>query len=307
MSGDAMVRQSVSVVIPTLNAAAYIPALIDVLFSQSLAPEEVILVDSLSTDGTTALVADDARIRCVSVESFSHGGARNLGAETAKGDIVVFLTQDALPANPEWLRALVAPFDDDRVAAACSRQMPRDGASPMERFFLAKRFGDERLVRNREAISGALGFENVLFSNVSSAVRRTTLREHPFDATLLLGEDQQLSRDLIDSGYTVVYEPLSVVLHSHSHALWQTFQRYFDSVYSLAVIFGDQDLKKSARIGRRYVKEELRYMVRKHPFWLPYYLLHTTAKVLATLMAHHADRLPRWLLRRISFHAYHWG
>ena len=42
------------------------------------------------------------------------------------------------------------------------------------------------------------------------------------------------------------------------------------------------------------------------PLWLPYYILYTMAKSSAAMLAHCADRLPKWLLKRISLHSYHW-
>ena len=297
---------TVSVVIPTLNAAPYIPKLLDALFSQSVLPEQVILVDSNSSDTTRELASVDSRVQVVPVDAFTHGGARNLGARSATGDVVVFVTQDALPLNTMWLQNLIAPFDDECVAAVCSRQIPRDNASPMERFFLAKRFPEKRTDRNLESVGEDCGYESVLFSDVSGAVRRACLLEHPFDESLIMGEDQQLSRDLIVAGYTVVYEPKSVVIHSHRYTLWQTFKRYFDSVYALSAIFPDQDLKKSAKMGRRYVMEESLFIARRHPWWFPYYVVYTGVKTVATLVAHVADSLPKCVLRCISMHAYHW-
>jgi rhamnosyltransferase len=297
---------AISVVIPTLNAAAYLPQLAEAVFDQDGAdPLELILVDSNSTDATAELASGCEKVSLTPIDNFTHGGARNMGARLAKGDIVVFLTQDALPADKNWLSELIKPFSNDSVAAVCSRQIPHEDAAPMEQFFLAKRFPSERIERNLESCKD-VGYENVLFSDVSCAIRRSVLLKYPFDETLIMSEDQQFSRDVIKAGYTVVYEPKSVVIHSHKYTLWQPFKRYFDSIYALRIIFKDQDMKSSAAIGRKYVAEELKYIARKHTLWLPYYFVYTGVKAVATIMAHFADRLPQWLLKKISMHAYHW-
>jgi rhamnosyltransferase len=302
-----MTDSSISIVIPTLNAAVYLPQLLEAIFSQEGAQaDELILIDSQSSDRTAEIAAEHPRVRLITIDNFSHGGARNLGAREAHGDIVVFLTQDALPYDKNWLAKLTAPLNDDKTAAVCSRQIPRDDASPMEKFFLAKRFGETRLERNLENLEKA-GYEEILFSDVSCAIKRSVLLKHPFDETLIMSEDQQLSRDLIAAGYTVTYEPTSVVIHSHRYTLWQTFKRYFDSVCALRAIFRDQDMRESAAMGRRYVAEELRFIARHHPLWLPYYLLYTSVKIAATIAAHHHEHLPNWLRRHISMHAYHWN
>jgi rhamnosyltransferase len=304
--GEQTARPPVSVVIPVLNAAPYLPDLFSAFARQSpRPPDEVILVESGSTDGTAALAAGRPGVRVVPIERFSHGRSRNLGARAAAGDIVVFLSQDALPADERWLAELVEAFEDPQVAAAYSRQVPRPDANPMERHFLETRFPPGAAIA-RAGGDGELSLEQVFFSNVSSAVRRAALLAHPFDEELIMSEDQQLSRDLLAAGFGVVYRPSSVVLHSHNYTLGVVFRRYFDSVYSLTVIFRGHTVSTSLGMGMRYALEEIGYMVRRHPRWLPYYALYFAAKSLGTLFGHAAEALPRPLARAFSLHRYHW-
>lgn len=297
---------SVSVVIPTLNAAPFLPRLLAAIFNQQpTAPLEVILVDSMSSDATRSIAAGYPEVRLVPIADFSHGRARNLGAREAKGEVIVLLTQDAMPADTAWLAGLLAPFAESQVAAVYSRQVPRPDANPMERHFLAKRFPDApaRRVRRGEA---PLTLEEVFFSNVSAAIRRAVLLEHPFDESLIMSEDQQFSRDVIAAGHAVVYQPASVVVHSHNYSLSTCFRRYFDSVYSLTLVFPRHRLGKTAAMGSAYLAGEIRHMLRHHPLSLPHYLLYNLAKIGGALAAHLADRLPRRLVRKLSLHRAHW-
>ncbi|HEY5999912.1 MAG TPA: glycosyltransferase [bacterium] len=304
--GELTSLPSASVVIPVLNAAPYLPALLEAFARQAPRPPlEVILVDSGSTDGTAALAAGRPGVRVIPIERFTHGRSRNLGARAAAGEVVVFLSQDALPADERWLAELLAPFADGRVAAAYSRQIARDDANPMERHFLETRFPPGEPIA-RVAGPGESSLEQVFFSNVSSAVRREALLEHPFDEELIMSEDQQLSRDLLAAGFRVVYRPSSAVLHSHNYTLGSVFRRYFDSVYSLTVIFRGHTVSTSLGMGLRYALAEVWYMVRHHPLWLPYYALYFAAKSLGTLFGHAAEALPRPIARACSFHRYHW-
>jgi len=121
-----------------------------------------------------------------------------------------------------------------------------------------------------------------------------------------MSEDQQFARDIIDAGYTVVYQPDSVVIHSHRYSLPTAFRRYFDSVYSLTVIFPRHDMRTSAAVGWRYLKQECAYILKRHPAYLPYYCLYTLAKAGGTVAGHCAPRLPNFLLKKLSLHSYHW-
>jgi rhamnosyltransferase len=298
---------TVSVVIPTLNAEPYLRGILKAVFSQEpTSPSEVVLVDSMSSDATKDIAASDRRVRVIPIPVFSHGRARNLGAREARGEIVVLLTQDALPSDRNWLAALLAPFSDPRVVATYSRQVPQADANPMEWFFLAQRFPPGPPVRRERRGDVPLTLEDVFFSNVSAAIRREVLLKCPFDESLVMSEDQQFSRDVIAAGHAVVYQPESVVFHSHNYSFSTCFRRYFDSVYSLTRIFPRHGLLTTATMGASYLVHEMRYMLRHHPLSLPRYLLYNLAKVGGTLAAHCAAWLPRRVARAVSLHRYHW-
>jgi glycosyltransferase involved in cell wall biosynthesis len=94
-----------SVVIPAYNAENTIGAVLEALVQQVPVPDEIIVVDDCSTDGTAA-VAQSFGARVVRTERSGYaGGARNRGWEVACGDVIVFLDSDAVPA-PGWCAAL---------------------------------------------------------------------------------------------------------------------------------------------------------------------------------------------------------
>ena len=297
----------VSIVIPVLNAERYVPLLLDAFRTQQPDPPvEIILADSSSTDNTCRLVEGSPDVRIIPVRAFTHGSTRNLAAAEPRGDVIVLMSQDALPRNCRWLARLVEPFTDPSVAATFSRQVPHATAKPMEKYFYDTHFPDGAPVRRVMHEERDLGFQDVFFSNVSSAIRRDILLRYPFDEGVIMSEDQQFARDVLKAGFTTVYQPKSEVIHSHNYSLKNVFQRYFDSCYSLTKIFDGHDTGESARIGLTYLCKELRFMLRHHPLWLPYYFCFVCARSLGTLAGHHAERLPRSMARAFSMHKYHW-
>jgi len=300
--------KKISVVIPVLNAEAYLPTLIASLADQRPVPTyEIILVDSNSTDNTRQLAATFDLVKVVPIDDFSHGRARNLGAQTAEGEIIVLLSQDALPRDEHWLHNLLAPLADPRIAATYSRQIPRADAIFTERFFLAHRFPEDPIIRTKRQGNEPASLEDVFFSNVSSAIRRSILLQYPFDEELIMSEDQQFSRDVINAGYAVAYAPDSVVTHSHNYSLTTAFKRYFDSVYSLTTIFPAHGIGTSSAMGVAYLRKEIRFVLRNYPRKFPYYLCYNLAKIAATILAHFVPYLPKFVLRRLSQHNYHWS
>ena len=300
---------SVSIVIPTLNAAPYVDALLDAIAGQSYdGPVDVLLVDSSSDDDTLGRARRRPFVKTHVIErrTFRHGAARNLGVRETRGDCVAFLSQDALPAGPAWLGNLLLPLRDG-AAASYSRQIPRDGASPMERFFLETHFPAEPRIQQARSAGGAgrLGLSDVFFSNVSSAVRRDILERFPFREDVIMSEDQQLSRDLLRAGHRIAYQPESVVVHSHQYTLKGAFQRYFDSAYSLSCILG-QTVSDSFRLGGGYVPREFWRILSRHPLWMPYYLLYLAAKTSGSVAGHAAPHLPRRVAKAMSLHKSFW-
>lgn len=220
----------VSIVLLTHNAGPGLAAVLDAIDAQDGAPPlELIAIDTESTDGTRErLAARPVRLVPITKREFSHPGTRNLGVRLARGTIVVFLVQDALPADRRWLTNLIAPLQaDPRVAAVYSRQVPREPCNPGERRDIG--IGAPPVRRVKRLADGAANLlELMTFSNVAACARRELLLAHPFDERLPMVEDQEWCKRILTLGFTVVYEPASIVIHSHDHSLPQVYRRHFD-------------------------------------------------------------------------------
>ncbi|WP_256201267.1 glycosyltransferase family 2 protein [Thermoanaerobacter thermocopriae] len=109
----------ISVIIPTLNCENVIGLLLEKLWNQTMKPLEVIVIDSESDDKTREVARKGgANVIKIKRKDFNHGGTRNLAAEHSAGDILVFLTQDALPRNEYFLENLIKPLEDPMIAAS---------------------------------------------------------------------------------------------------------------------------------------------------------------------------------------------
>ncbi|GAI52085.1 unnamed protein product [marine sediment metagenome] len=87
---------------------------------------EVIIIDSGSTDKTIE-IAKEYPVRLIQIkpEEFGHGKTRNYGADISEGEYLVFLTQDAIPFDNNWLRYLISNLEDENVAGVYNKQIPR--------------------------------------------------------------------------------------------------------------------------------------------------------------------------------------
>jgi rhamnosyltransferase len=164
-----------NVFVPTLNAAKDWPAFAPALLA-CVPPEQVLIVDSESTDGTVELArAAGFQVCSVARAEFNHGGTRQMAADVLpNADILVYMTQDAVLSGPNALANLVAAFVDPQVAAACGRQLPRPGAEAIEshaRSFNYPAASEVRSLASRDQ----LGIKAVFLSNSLAAYRRSAL------------------------------------------------------------------------------------------------------------------------------------
>ena len=136
-----MTSPTVSVVVLTKDGASTLPALLDGLSRQQISlPTELVVVDSGSTNGTLEIARSRAdRVITTPAERFNHGLTRNLGIEASRGDLVVLIVQDAVPAGEKLLSHLAAPLQaDPYVAGSFARQRPRSDASILTQHYLAR-------------------------------------------------------------------------------------------------------------------------------------------------------------------------
>src|SRR5262252_7845912 len=106
----------VSVVIPVRDEAASIASLLDALMNQTLAPDEIVVVDGGSVDDTRAIVQEHAQahpnIRLVCDANAFPGRGRNLGAASASNEWLAFTDAGVIPAK-DWLAQLCEPVSRD--------------------------------------------------------------------------------------------------------------------------------------------------------------------------------------------------
>jgi len=261
-----------SVLIRALDENEWIGRVLDVVLTQTVVPE-VIVLDSGSTDGTIASVRARPAVRLLTIakDDFTFGRALNRGFEAATAPILVALSAHALPTDTTWLARLLRPFADEDVAAVYGRQAPHPGLDP----FRSAEVSDYWRAEPSEDRPG-----DARYSNANGAVRASLWRAHPFDETLPYSEDHYWAEWALAQGYRVVYEPEAAVYHSHAESVRARYRRLRKQAVA------EKTRRPAPEEFRRFVslcKRDLR-RVAKHPSqwrWVPYSPLIRGAEVLA--------------------------
>ncbi|MBR9829733.1 MAG: glycosyltransferase family 2 protein [Oceanospirillales bacterium] len=300
-----------ALVIPLYNAAAYLPILLPTLAKWVKGAErELLFVDSSSIDGTAAMVSEAGFGRVLNIDSceFDHGGTRAWAAQQVDAEVVVFLTQDALPVSVDDIDRLVSAFDDPLVAAAYGRQLPYEDCHLFGRHLRQFNYGERSYVRGLED-TAEYGIKTAFLSNSFAAYRRLSLEQIDwFKNGLILGEDNYAGGRLLLAGHRLAYVAEAEVYHSHSYTVWQEFKRYFDiGVFHAMEPWLLKEFGKPEGEGMRYVCSELAYL-RSERAWhlLPAFVVRNGMKWLGYKLGKLYRRLPARLVPRLSMHHRWW-
>lgn len=297
-----------AVVIPTLNAARFLDALIPAILCQTAQPDTLLIIDSSSSDDTVARFKEaGAVIKEISRSDFDHGRTRQLAVDMLpEAQVVIMMTQDAIPASPDAFTNLLAAFSDAQVAVAFGRQLPRQEAGVIEGFARHFNYRTESYVRDltdRER----LGIRTMFCSNSFAGYRVTALREVGGFPAAYFGEDQIVAGKLLLAGWRLAYQANACVLHSHGYSIGDDARRYFD----IGVFHGSnpwirRSFGGSHGEGIRFVFAELSHLLGCAPHLIGSALLRSAAKFLTYNLGKRHEVLP-WSLRvRLSMQPEYW-
>lgn len=227
----------VSIIIVTRNEGLSLNKSLATIFQQKTNFFfEIIGIDTESEDETASLFNQySAKIISVKKEDFHHVKTRNYALKEAKGKYIIFLTGDAIPQGEFWLENLIKPLiENESVAASYSRQLPYPDAYPWEARDIFSGGGIVRKVKevNLSDPYQLKNYQNhlwefIAFSNVSACYRKELLLKYPFNESISELEDQEWCKRMLEFGYKIVFEPTSVVMHSHNDTLKRLYKRQF--------------------------------------------------------------------------------
>ncbi len=323
MIWSAMDKKTVDVIIPTYRPDERFERLIGRLKQQTHRPAAIRIIntDASAWDLSPALAAEFERGRTdcgialfvchISKEEFDHGGTRNRAAAASPADVLLFMTQDAVPADTHLIGNLLEFLgqekDGAQVAAAYARQLPGEDCGFIERYTRGFNYGGAGMVKSAEDLP-RLGIKTYFCSNVCAAYLHEIYdRMGGFEAPAIFNEDMIFAARLINSGYRIAYAAEARVVHSHNYSGVQQFRRNFDLAVSQAdhpEIFADV---RSENEGMRLVKDTARYLIRSgRGLYLFPLVWQSACKYAGYCLGKRYRRLPMGLVKKCSMNKDYW-
>lgn len=265
-------KYDITVFIPTYFGEKYLDNLLDMVFKQKIDKTfEVLIYDTSSKDSTPKIIEKYAkkhknlRHKTILKEEYGHGKTRAAAAFDAKGEIVVYLSQDATPRDLNWLYEMTKPFElNEKVMGVLGKQVPWPTAPPVLKYEIRnvfESFGNENstplfykdnFAQTQQQLD-VLSF----YSDVCSAARKSLLTgEIPY-RDVPYAEDQLFGREIINAGYIKAYATRGVVIHSNDVKLSEFKARIFDETIGLRKVGIDVEKPSLKVVSKMIIRNSI--------------------------------------------------
>jgi glycosyltransferase involved in cell wall biosynthesis len=258
---------TISIIIRALNEAEHLPALYSGILRQERQPDQVVLVDSGSTDDTIAISeAHGAHIVHITPEEFSFGRSLNAGCAAATGDILVFVSAHVYPTDEHWLANLVEPFEQVEIVLSYGRQTGDHRT----------KFSELQLMRQWYPDQSDHDQSTPFCNNANCAVRRSEWERHHYDEDLTGLEDLAWAELALRRGGKIAYRADATIAHIHDENFPRIRNRYRREAIAHRRIFDDQRLGAleaimlfGANVGRDYLAAAARRQLIRNIVHIP--------------------------------------
>ena len=296
-----MKNYTVDILIPTWKPGPETAELLRRLAAQVYPVQQLLIVNTEERHWNPELekLYPGCRVRHIRKEEFDHGGTRDWMARQSAADLLLFMTQDALPADNRLVGRLAEAFADPRVKAAYARQLPRKNCGPLESYARKFNYPPESRIKSREDLPG-MGIKTFFCSNVCAVYDRETYMElGGFPQRTVFNEDMIYAGKLIEAGYCIAYTAEAEVYHSHNYSGRQQFHRNFDLAVSQAQHPELFERYPSEGEGIRLVKQTARHVCRIRKPWLLVPLTwQSGCKYAGYWLGKRYEKLPGWVAKR---------
>ena len=308
-------RKKVDVVIPTYKPGKKFSRLLKMLQRQTWPVGKIIVMNTEKSfwneHGFEGI--KNLEVHHLTKEEFDHGETRNRGMRFSRADIVVFMTDDAVPADEHLIEALVKAFKQrgpqgEAVIMAYARQLPDKDCPLAERYTRSFNYPEESCVKTRADLE-QMGIKTFFASNVCCAYDREKFWfQGGFIRKTIFNEDMIFAgKAILEDDYAVAYVASARVIHSHNYTCRQQFKRNFDLAVSQAdhpELFG---CVRSESEGIRLVKSTARFLIRRGKPWLvPGLVVKSGFKFLGYRAGKCYRLLPKWLILKLTMNREYW-
>lgn len=208
---------TISAVIRAYNEGEHLGRLLTGLERQTVPVDEVVVVDSGSSDNTVAIAkAHGCRVVPIAKEEFTFGRSLNFGCDAAKGDLLLIVSAHVYPVYDTYVQHMISPFDQQDTAIAYGRQVG-DHRTKFSETRIMRKWFPEQSIRNQS---------HPFSNNANAVVRKDVWSQLRYDEQLTGLEDLDLAKRALSLGMRLDYVAEAPVVHVHEET-WNTIRNRY--------------------------------------------------------------------------------
>lgn len=314
-----MMGKTVAVLLPVHVPGSMFRELIRRLSRQSHVPEKVIIINTIDPEKDCTLFLDslaeefEGSFGCIEIyhiqkSEFGHGKTRDMGIRRAGTDLVLCMTQDALPKDRHLVEKLEDAFDDPSVAAAYGRQLAGKKSDILEREAREFNYPAGSKVMSAADLE-TMGVKTFFCSDVCAMWRVETYEElGGFEKDVIFNEDMIFAGKLIRAGYRIAYCADAQVYHHHNYGAMKQLRRNFDLGVSQAQHPEIFRMASSGKEGIRFVRQTSGDLIRSgRADQLGRFFWQSGCKYLGYQLGKRYRSLPEGVISRLTDSPQYWG
>lgn len=302
-------KYSVDVVIPTYKPDSKFDKLLFMLQRQQYPIENIWIINTKAGKFPKQIKeTDQIHIHHIEPKDFDHGATRDKGMQMSNAEIVVFMTQDAVPEDEFVIGKLVEALDqDEKIGAAYAKQLAENGCNIIETYTRTFNYPEKSMIKTAEDIP-RLGIKTFFCSNVCAAYRRSVYEKMGgFCKRTIFNEDMILAGNMVLSGYKISYAAEAKVIHSHNYTGMQQFHRNFDMAVSQAEHPEVFNCVKSEKEGIKLVKMTAEHLLRiKKGYLIPKLIYQSGCKFIGYKLGRNYKKLPEAIVKWCTMSPNYW-
>lgn len=305
-------NKTVEIIIPTYKPDDGMRVLLKAIAKQTYPVMRVHIINTDRTYWNQSLVENSEAVRVdvthIAREEFDHGGTRDFAARQAKSDLLLFMTQDAIPADAGMISSLVSAFADEDVAVAYARQLPKKGQNDfIEEYTRGFNYPAKSRIKDKSDIE-TMGIKTFFCSDVCAMYSKDLYEAvGGFVNPTIFNEDMIFAADAVNKGYKVAYCADAQVYHSHKYTGIQYLKRNFDMGVSQKDYDDRFRIVSSEKEGISLVKKTAGHLFKSGRGYLVFKLVWTSAcKYIGYLCGRNYTRLPMWLIEKMTTNPVYW-
>ncbi|MBQ6542636.1 MAG: glycosyltransferase family 2 protein [Lachnospiraceae bacterium] len=301
---------ALDVLIPVYEPDESFEKLLKMLSNQTVRPEKIIL---MVTEGSHEVALDeqnDSKIEIHRLQKteFDHAGTRNAAVSFSDAELVLFMTQDAVPEDVHFIEELVEGMEqDEKIAVSYARQLAKKDTKPIERLIRRFNYPEESRMKSLEDLE-ELGIKTYFCSDVAAVYRREIFTElGGFETPAVFNEDMVFAAKAVKAGYKVYYNAEARVVHAHNLKLMEQFRRNFDVGASQAdhpEVF--EEISSESEGGKLFKTVSKGLVKLGRWYLLPYFILQCGAKFIGFRLGKRYPKLKPGFVKKCSSNRAYW-